>query len=200
MMKKMLLGIPVLLLSIGLLLVSCAGRNVAAPTQGNFKDPVITLQSFEVPQYDGYWYYASAVKPTQGDPGDRGAPLPLSFIFEVHNPNPYPILLEGIRYTVAFDQDFEVVTFNNNDSVWIPANKTTQLRTTTMITVRSALLSLMVTGGFKLKELGITPFDALEKWWKGVPDYTVPVAVKDGTFSFVAGGVDKVVPFNGTVS
>ena len=78
----------------------------------------------------------------------------MSFLFSVQNPNPYPILLEGIQFTVNFDNDFDVVTVNNQDSYWIPAGKTTNVRTTTMITVRSALLSLLVTGGFKLKEKG----------------------------------------------
>lgn len=163
-----------------------------------FKDPVITLEMFEVPQYDGYWYYAAAVEPTKGEAGDRGAPLPMSFLFNIHNPNDRPVMLEGLQLTVAFDGDFEVVTFSNQDTNWIPAGKTDQLRVTTMVTARSMLLSLLVTGGFKLKEKGWSPWDALERWWKEVPEYSVPVTVKESVFYFVCDGQTKVVPFEAT--
>jgi hypothetical protein len=183
---------------IALVMVSCAGMQTTKPTEANFKAPVIKLESVEVPQYDGWWYYAKAVAPTKGEPDDRGAPLPLSFLFDVENPNPYPVLLESVKFTVAFDKDFDLITFNRADANWIPANKTDQVRMTTMITGRSALLSLMVTGGYKLKEKGWSPWEALERWWKGVPDYTVPVTVKEGAFTFKADGMVKVLPFEAT--
>jgi hypothetical protein len=168
------------------------------PTEANFKAPVIKLESFEVPQYDGWWYYAKAVAPTKGEAGDRGAPLPLSFLFSVQNPNPYPVLLESAKFTVAFDKDFELVTVNAADANWIPANQTDQVRMTTMITGHSALLSVLVTGGYKLKAKGWGPWDALERWWTGVPEYTVPVTVKEGAFMFRADGLVKVLPFEAT--
>jgi hypothetical protein len=182
---------------IALVMVSCAGMQ-AKPTEANFKAPVIKLESVEVPQYDGYWYYAKAVAPTKGQPDDRGAPLPMSFLFSIENPNPYPIMLEEIKYTIAFDKEFELITSSAKDANWIPAGKTDQVRITTMITARSALMSLMVTGGYKLKEKGWSPWDALERWWKGVPEYTVPVTVKEGAFTFKADGMVKVLPFEAT--
>ncbi|HDR13953.1 MAG TPA: hypothetical protein ENN79_00420 [Desulfobacteraceae bacterium] len=166
--------------------------------ESGFQDPVISLEMMDVPQYDGYWYYAGSVEPTKGDAGDRGAPLPMSFLFNIHNPNPYPVLLEGIQFTVALDDEFEVVTVNAQDENWIPAGKTDQVRATTMVTARSVLLSLMVTGGYKLKDKGWSPWDALERWWKGVPDYSIPVTVKEGAFSFVCDGQTKVLPFEAT--
>ena len=83
-----------------------AAQDKAAP---EFKDPSITLEMFEVPQYDGYWYFAASVAPTKGEAGDRGAPLSMSFLFNVENPNPYPVLLEGVQFTVALDNEFDVV-------------------------------------------------------------------------------------------
>jgi hypothetical protein len=163
----------------------------------DFKDPVITLEYFEVPQYDGYWYFSKKVEPTKGDAGDRGAPLPLSFLFNISNPNPFPVLLEGITFTVGFE-GFDLVTFNNTDSYWIPAGKTDQVRATTLITVRSGLLSLLVTGGFKLKGKGMNAWQALEKFWKGIPEYTVPVTIHYGAFMFQAKGKTKVLPFEAT--
>jgi hypothetical protein len=187
------------LLCIGL---AITGGNTAfageeAPSAGDFKVPTVTIEFFEVPQYDGYWYFSKKLEPTKGDAGDRGAPLPMSFLFSIDNPNAYPVRLEGLRFTVAIDDDFDLVTCNNQDRYWIPANTTDQVRITTMITVRSALLSLLVTGGYKLQERGLSAWDALEKWWKGVPGYSVPVLVKEGTFIFWAGDSMKIVTVEG---
>jgi len=185
--------IAALIIGVAVAFASCAGVQTK-PTAANFKNPIIKLESFMVPQYDGYWYFSKKVKPTKGDAGDRGAPLPLSFLFSIQNPNPYPVLLKGFRFTVAFD-GFDLVTFNNEDSYWIPAGKTDEVRATTMITTRSALLSLLVTGGFKLKAAKMSPWKALEKWWRGVPEYSVPVVVHEGAATFMADGVTKVLPF-----
>jgi hypothetical protein len=184
----------VLLFGLSIMLMSCVGVQTK-PSASNFKDPVIRLDSFMVPQYDGYWYYGAKTEPTKGDAGNHGAPLPMSFLFQIENPNPYPILLDGFKFTVAFDNDFNLVTVNNQDSYWIPAGKTDQVRATTLITTRSALLSLLVTGGYKLKEKGWSAWDAMERWWKGVPEYSVPVLVDEGSFTFVADGVTKVLPY-----
>lgn len=191
-MKNKLAILTVLVIAMAFVFGSCAA--LQKPTESNFKAPVITLEMFEVPQYDGWYYYAKSVEPTKGEPGDRGAPLPMSFLFNVENPNPYPIMMDGLRFTVAFDKDFDLVTVNVQDSQWIPAGKTDQLRATTMITGRSALLALLVTSGYKLKAKGWSPWQALERWWTGVPDASVPVTVKDGAATFRAGGVVKVVP------
>lgn len=196
-MKKRMALMMVLIFGLGVILASCAGMQ--NPSNSGWKDPVITLESFTVPQYDGYWYYSGKDKTTKGKPGDRGAPLPMSFLFDIHNPNPYPVLLDDFQFTVAFDKDFDLVTVNLQDSYWIPAGKTDQIRATTMITVRSGLLSLLVTGGYKLKEKKWSPWAALERWWTGVPDYSVPVTVHEGAASFSADGVSKVVPFSAEV-
>jgi hypothetical protein len=197
-MHKKLVLLVMMIFAFGVVFASCAGMQVK-PTAANFKSPVITLSSFEVPEYDGYWYYGGKVKPTKGDAGDRGAPLPMSFLFDVQNPNDYPVLLDGITFTVAFDNDFQLITLSNTDSHWIPAGKTNQIRIDTMITARSALLSLLVTSGYKLKERGWSPWDALERWWRGIPDYSVPVKVTEGAFTFKADGLVKVLPFEAEV-
>jgi hypothetical protein len=192
-MNKRLALMTVLLFGLAIVFVSCAA--LQRPTEANFKDPVITLESFMVPQYDGYWYYGSKVKPTKGQAGDHGAALPMSFLFNIDNPNPYPVLLDGYQFTVAFDKEFDLVTVVNQDSYWLPAGKTQQVRASTLITVRSGLLSLLVTGGFKLKAKGSNAWEALEKWWVGVPDYTIPVTVHEGSATFKADGVTKIVAF-----
>jgi len=193
-MKKRLVLMTVLIFGLSVALMSCVTAPVK-PTDKNFIAPKVTLESFEVPQYDGYWYYAKAVAPTKGAADDRGAMLPMSFLFNVENPNSYPILLNGMTFTVKFDKDYALITYTNNDQYWIPANKTDQIRATTLITVRSALMSLLVTGGFQLKAKGISPWDALEKWWKGVPEGTTPVQITECSFSFQADGVNKTYPY-----
>ena len=67
-----------------------------------------------------------------------------------------------------------------------------------MITTRSALLSLLVTGGFKLKARKMNVWQALEKWWKGVPEFKIPITVHEGAATFSADGVTKVIPFEAT--
>lgn len=187
----------VFVFALAVVFASCAGIPTK-PTAANFKDPVITAESFEVPQYDGWWYYSSKVKPSAGKAGNHGAPLIMSFVFNIQNPNSYPVLLEGIVYTIAFDKEFDVITYNNQDSYWIPAGKTDQVRITTTIMPRTALLSVLVTGGFKLKAKGWKAMPTLEKWWIGVPDLSVPVTVKECAFTFKADGVVKVLPFEAT--
>ncbi len=188
------LAVSAVLVAVVVFILS-GGADARKAAEPEFKTPVITLEMFEVPQYDGYWYYAASVEPTRGEAGDRGAPLPLSFLFNIENPNDRPLMLESLQMTIAFDDDFEAVTFSNQDVSWIPAGKTNQLRVTTMITARSMLLSLLVTGGFKLKEMGVSPWDVLERWWVGVPEYSVPVSLKESVFYFVFEGQTKVVPF-----
>jgi hypothetical protein len=197
-MNKRLAWITIFIFFLGLVLSSCI--TTQKPTASNFKDPVITLESFMVPQYDGYYYYGAGIKPTKGEAGNHGSPLPMTFLFNIRNPNPYPIELQDFKFTVNFDKEFDVVTVNVQDSTWVPANGTNNVRATTLITTHSALLSLLVTGGYVLKKKGWSPWDALERWWTGVPDMSVPVAVKDASFTFDAGGVLKVLPFKADVS
>jgi hypothetical protein len=193
-MSKRLAWIILLLCGAGLAFNSCAGMQTKA-TADNFKAPVVKLASFEVPQYDSYWYFSKAVAPTRGEVGDRGAPLPMSFLLEIHNPNPFPILLESVTYTVAFDNDFEVMTTNSNDSNWIPAEKTDQVRLNTMVTVQSALTTLLLPNAPAMKKKGWDTWQTLERWWKDVPMGKTPVSVKNASFSFSADGVSKVIPF-----
>ena len=187
-----------LIFGLGVVLASCTGVQVK-PTETNFKDPVITLESFEVPQYDGYAYYAGKVMPTKGEAADRGTFLALSFVFNIKNPNPYPILLEEIKYSVVFDNDFVMITTNDQVENWIPPGKTDQVRVTTLITTRSALVGLLLANAVTLKNKGWDMWETLEKWWKGVPEQTVPVSVTEGAFAFSANGVYKVIPYMATI-
>jgi hypothetical protein len=177
------------------MLTGCAGMSAApAPTQQNFKAPVVTLDSMEVAHAFGYWYFSNKVQPTKGKPDNVGAPLDLAFIFNIKNPNEYPVKMESLKFTVAFEE-FDLNTVSSPDIMWIPAGKTNQVRVHAHFDVRQSLLSLLVTGGFKLKEKGTNVWAQLEKWWTEIPEYSVPVHVKGGAAVFQADGLTKVTTF-----
>ena len=179
---------------IAALLFGCAGM-IVKPTGKNFKAPVVTLDSMEVAHAFGYWYFSNKVKPTKGKPDNVGAPLDLAFIFNVENPNAYPVKMENLKFTIAFD-GFVLNTVASTDIMWIPAGKTNQVRVHAHFDVRQSLLSLLVTGGFKLKEKGTNAWAQLEEWWTGIPEYSVPINVNAGSAVFKADGLTKVVSFN----
>jgi LEA14-like dessication related protein len=178
------------------LFAGCAQMAVK-PDQQNFKAPVVTLDSMEVAHAFGYWYFSNKVQPTKGKPDNVGAPLELAFIFNINNPNEYPVKMDSLNFTVAFEE-FDLNTVGSTDTMWIPAGKTNQLRVPAHFDVRQSLLSLMVTGGFQLKEKGTNAWAILEKWWTEIPQYTVPVHVKGGSAVFKADGLTKVATFKAT--
>jgi len=184
-----------LILSVSLL-VGCAGMT-AKPTEENFQDPVITLDSMEVAHAFGYWYFSKKVKPTKGNPDNIGAPLELKFTFNIQNPNKFPVMLEDFKFTIAFEE-FDLNTVNSTATQWIPAGATNQIMVPAHFDVRQSLLSLLVTGGFQLKAKNMNAWSQLEAWWTGIPDYSVPVHVKGGSAVFKADSVVKVATFNAT--
>jgi hypothetical protein len=137
------------------------------------------------------------VEPTKGKAGNNGAPLDYAFIFEITNPNKYPIKLDGFSFSVALEE-FGLNRVISPETMWIPPGKTNQLRVHAMFDVRPVQMSLLVTGGFKLKEKGISFWDQLEKWWTEAPGFSFPVSVNEGSAVFTADGVTKVVPFAAT--
>lgn len=197
-MKRRLALVFVLILVLGTGLAANAADK-AKPAAPDFKAPMISLVSFEVPQYDEYWYYDAKVATVKGKAGNRGAPLPMSFVFAIQNPNPFPVLLEGITYTVAFDMEFDVITTNSAEKNWIPAGKTDEVRVSTMVTVESVRTNLALVGGTRLKERNQSPWDLMERWWTGVPNLTTVVTIKECNFTFSANGATKAVPFEKNV-
>ena len=195
MQKKLILLVSVCLLFVPGLLFG-AGKEVKS-TPKKFKPPVVTLSRVEVAHYWGYWFYGAKVEVTRGKAGNNGAPLDLNFVFDIKNPNPYPVAMENLTFTVAFE-DFDLNTIISQEVMWIPAGKTNQLRVSAMFDIWQSFMSLGVTGGLKLQEKGIAVHDQLEKWWTGVPDFAFPVHVKEGSAVFKADNVTVVSSFSGT--
>jgi len=176
--------------------------SVEGPTEESFAPPVVSLNSVEVAHYWGWYYFSNKVEPTKGKAGKYGAPLDLAFIFSIKNPNPYPVMMEDLKFTVAFEE-FDLNTVSSNEVQWIPAGKTNQLRVHAMFDGQQSLLSLLVTGGFKLEEKGMgagpgAALKQLETWWTGIPEFSFPVHVKEGSAVFKADSLTKVATFGGT--
>lgn len=177
-------------------LVSCALFEVK-PSQESFKTPVVTLNRVEVAHYWGYWFYGAKTEVTKGKPGNNGAPLDINFVFDIENPNPYPVVMESLNFTVAFE-DFDLNTVGSQEVMWIPAGKTNELRVSALFGLWEAFMSAGVTGGFRLQEKGIAVHDQLEKWWTNIPDFSFPVQVKEGSAVFKADKVTEVSSFSAT--
>ncbi len=196
MQKRLILLASICFLLVAPGLLFGAGKEVKA-TQKNFKPPVVTLNRVEVANYWGYWFYGSKVEVTRGKAGNNGSPLGLNFIFDIKNTNPYPVALESLNFTVAFE-DFDLNTVGSQEVMWIPAGKTNQLRVPAMLGLFEAFMSVGVTGGFRLQEKGIAVHDQLEKWWTNIPDFSFPVQVKEGSAVFKADNVTGVSSFSAT--
>ncbi len=195
MQKNAILRICLSVLVIAFLMTGCAAMQ--KPSDSNFKSPTVTLSHVELEHYFGWWFYGAKVKPTKGKAGNNGAPLDYAFIFEITNPNNYPVMLDGFSFSVALEE-FGLNRAMSPETMWIPAGKTNQIRVHALFGVRAVQMSLLVTGGFKLKEKGVSFWDALEKWWTGAPNFSFPLNVNEGSAVFTADGVTRVVPFNAT--
>jgi len=193
MTKKFNILLIVLIFVMGVIFASCASMQ-SKPTAANFKAPTVALDSVQVTQYNGYWYYSGKIKPTKGKAGNNSAVLPLAFVFNITNPNNFPVKLDGFGFTVGFE-DFDVNMVNAYETQWIPPGKTNQIFVPSILDVRQALLSLLVPNAFKVKEKGTNAWALLEKWWTGIPAYNIPIYVKGGAATFIAGEEQKVVPF-----
>jgi len=182
------------LIILSTLVLACA--TAPTSTKEDFQPPVVTLKLVEVPYYSGWWYYDVKVQPTKGNAGKYGAPLALAFIFDIQNPNAYPVMMDEFKFTVAFD-GIDVNTVSSPEIQWIPAGKTNQVRVTAITDARAALLSLLVTGGFKLKERETNVWAQLEDWWLAAKDYELAIEVKEGSAIFKADGLTNVAVFSG---
>ena len=177
----------------GLILISCAGMQTK-PTEANFKSPLVSLESVQVTQYNGYWYYDGKITPVKGKAGANSAMLPLAFLFNIVNPNDYPVKLDGFGFTVTFE-GFEVNMVNAFETQWIPAGKTNQLSVMSIVDVQQVLLSLLIPSHEQVKAKNTNAWALLEKWWTEIPNMTVPIGVEKGAATFTADGVEKVIPF-----
>lgn len=192
MRKKSIVLIFLNVFVIAVLMSGCAG--LSKPTDSNFKTPVVTLDYVDLAHYFGWWYYSPKVQPTKGKAGHNSAPLDYAFIFKIKNPNSFPVMLDGLKFSCVID-GIPLNAGYSNETMWIPAGKTNQLRVEVMYDFRGAQLSLLVVAGMELKKKGLTFWDEIEKIWTQAPDFTFPVGVTQGSAVFKANGLVKVAAF-----
>jgi hypothetical protein len=193
MMNKKRILMITCIFGIGLILMSCAGMPTK-PTEANFKAPAISLDTVFVPKYFGYWFYDAKITPVKGKAGNNSSPLTVSLLFNITNPNNYPVKLDGLVFTVAFE-GIDVNMINVLETQWIPAGKTNQISVISTIDIAELLGSLSVASYEKVKAKNTNPWALIEKWWTEIPNMTVPIGVEKGAATFTADGVQKIIPF-----
>ena len=177
MQHKQVLNTVSMVLFIAALVSGCVSMN--KPAEGNFRDPLIGLDHVEISYYAGYYYFSKDVVPTRGNADDYGSPMLMTLVFKIHNPNRFPIMLDGFSFAVKFD-DFKVNHVIFPSAMWIPDGKTNLLRVPAMFDTRQTLLALIMPEGGKLKNKKQSPWSVLEKWWTGAPDFAYPISATEG--------------------
>lgn len=176
--------------------MAVAGKGMAAK-MASAKAPVVKLERIEIANYWGFYLDGILDKEGKLTAGRRGTPLVLSFIYSIQNPNQFKIMLDDLKFTVAFE-GFELNTLTFFDDNYIPAKTTDTFRFNGTFDFNVAQGSLMVANGTRLMEMKVTAPDLLKKWWEGISDFNFLITV-NGTATFVGPG-DKsvIVPFEGT--
>ncbi len=205
-MKKMVITLMLLFGILSLIALPClaAEGKAAAPEKpamgkkmAAVKPPVVKLDRIEIANYWGFYLDGILDKEGKLTAARRGAPLVLSFIYSIQNPNQFNMMLDDFKFTVAFE-GFELNTLTYFDDSYIPPKKTNYLRCNGTFDYNTANLSLLVTSGHKLQEMNVKSADLLKKWWEGIADFTFPITV-NGTGTFVGpDGKNIIVPFEGT--
>jgi hypothetical protein len=191
-------SIVLIFLSVFVLAVLISGcASTSKPSDINFKTPVVTLDYVDVSHYFGWWYYSPKIKPTKGKAGHNSAPLDYGFVFNIENPNSFPVQLDSFKFACVLD-GYELNSGYSTETMWIPAGKTNQLKVEVMYDFRGAQLSLLIVAGQELKAKGVSFWDVIDTVWTQAPDFTFPVGVTQGSAVFKAGGLTKVASFEGT--
>jgi len=195
--KKTIVLLTALIFGMGVMFVSCAGMQVK-PTAANFKAPVITLDYIGPTYYTGWWTYGKA-KVAKGKAPKFGgsSAVTLEFVFDIANPNNYPIKLSASQFFLYFD-DYELRIVTDNNEMWIPAGKTnSKVLHVTLDPVTTWAKFLLAGKELSIKR-GDKPWDKVSQWWLGIPDMSFKIDVKEASFAFSANGLSKVVGINAT--
>ncbi len=174
-----------------------AAMKVKAAKMAAVKAPVVKLERIEIANYWGFYLDGILDKEGKLTAGRRGAPLVLSFVYSIKNPNNFKIMLDDLKFTVAFE-GFELNTLTFFDDNYIPGKTTDYLRFNGTFDYNTANLALLVTSGHRLQEMNVKAGDLLKKWWEGISDFSFPIGVNE-TASFVGpDGKTIIVPFEAT--
>jgi len=187
--------IMILLFGTAIAFASCAGMYVQ-PTESNFKAPVVKLDSIQISYWEGFWTYGKA-KVAKGKAPKFGgsSPVTMEFVFEITNPNSFPVNLTSAQFFLYFE-DYELRVVNDMNPMWIPPGKTNMKSMHVTLTATTTWAKFLLAGKELALKRGDDPWKKVEKWWMNLPDMSFPIDLKEGAFDFEADSVVKVVPIN----
>ena len=172
----------VVLCLVPLALVGCATMPGAG---GTAQPPQVKLERVEVASYFPY-----AAPPAR-------VPLVLAFVYNVSNPNDFPVALEELKFTVSFEakpgEYFALNTPTVYETMYIPGKTSNELRVIAVFDSLIAPGNLAVTSGQRVLALGLKPADVVKGWWEKIGDFSFGVKVSEGVAIF--NGASMVVPF-----
>jgi hypothetical protein len=115
----------------------------------------------------------------------RGSPLVLAFVFNIYNPNNYKMMLDELRFTMAFE-GFELMEPTIYEDQWIPPKTTNQVRVHATLDAFTTLLSMLVPAGNveRWKRMKVKPAALIKKWWETVGDFAFPIDIRNGVATF----------------
>ncbi|MBC8512540.1 MAG: hypothetical protein H8D32_06120 [Dehalococcoidia bacterium] len=188
-MRRYLL-VPLVLLLV-VVFGSAAWGGCAAPSApaGPPAAPEVKLNRVEIVKYEKL-----ADNFPEGYDALRVGFFELGLIFDVTNPNDYPIKLDELHGTIAFEgapgKWFGVGAAAAYEYQWIPPNYTNQARLNALFTTRVVMLSLLLPGAVMMQEMGVSWTDMIKKWWDETPDFKYKIRVNgDATFTSPQGDV-----------
>ncbi len=168
-----------------IVLLAVAGCATMPGAGGAPKPPQVKLKRVEVASYFPY-----AAPPAR-------VPLVLAFVYNVSNPNDFPVALEEMKFTVSFEakpgEYFALNTPTVYETMYIPGKTSNELRVTTILDSLVAPGNLAVTSGTRVIALGLKPGDVVKEWWEKIGDFSFGVKVTEGVAIF--NGASIVVPF-----
>lgn len=195
-MKKWLLLTCVLIL---MAVTACRGATLTSA--GSVQPPKVTLERVEVASYFPWAAYPALPSGTPALPAIR-VPLILAFIFNVENPNSFNVMLDSMKFTVAFEaksgQFFEVNTPMAYERMYIPPGKTNQVRIVSVLDSAVVPGNLAVTSGSRLKDLGLSGGNVVKAWWENIGDFSFGIQATQGLAEFTSDRGNAIATFSGT--
>lgn len=173
-------------------LAACETMEVAGTAQqaGPAKPPVVKLDRVEINHIQPFFIAPRIDFKDCNNPGKVGgygytSTLSLAYVFKIHNPNPFPVMLDELTFTAAFE-DFDVNMPTAYEDQWIPPGKTNELRVVAVQEAQATIASLSVGGmaAERIKKMGVKQPDLVKKWWNTIGDMAFPIQVKNGTAMF----------------
>jgi hypothetical protein len=166
--------------------------------------PVVKLERVEVNHIQPFYIGPRIGFKDCNNPGTVGgygytSTLSLAYVFEIQNPTRVPVMLDEMRFTIAFD-DFDVNMPTAYEKQWVPPGRTNQVRVVVVQEAQATIASLMVGGlaADRIKKMGTTQAALVQKWWETVGDFGFPIKVKAGVANFVdPAGKTMMVNFEG---